>query len=66
MHRMEEKPMVQELCSYMRECKNTCIEKASRKAKLSDYGIWKDIPEPEFEKTKDVMEQARKGIKARI
>lgn len=39
----------------------------SSKAKLSDYfGIWKDIPEPEFEKMKDAMEKARKGIKARI
>ncbi len=39
----------------------------SRKAKLSEYfGIWKDIPEPEFEKMKEAMEQVRKGIKARI
>jgi hypothetical protein len=43
------------------------MEKASGRAKLSDYsGIWKDIPEPEFEKMRDAMERARKGIKARI
>lgn len=43
------------------------MDKAGRKAKPSDYfGIWKDIPESEFEKMKDAMEKARKGIKARI
>lgn len=40
---------------------------ASRKAKLSEYfGIWSEIPEDEFEKIQHAIQQARKGIRARL